>query len=76
MGRKKLITLAKEFDFDKDYEYYEYIIDSWINGQKQQVISLYKDMKPEDRQYFIMDYITILNDELANQIRNHLLTNF
>jgi hypothetical protein len=32
-------TLAKEYDFEHEHEYYDYIVDSLINGQKKQVKS-------------------------------------
>lgn len=46
---KKLINLAKELDFETEEEYFEYMIDSWHNGQLQQCKTLMKDMCYNDR---------------------------
>ena len=46
---KKLITLAKELDFTTELEYYQYCLDSYVNGNKSQCKELFKAMKPEDR---------------------------
>lgn len=32
MAKKKLITLAKELDFKTEQEYFDYMIDTHING--------------------------------------------
>lgn len=55
MGKKKLITLATELDFQTEHEYFDYIIDSEINGQRSQVRSLIGDMKKDDQKDFL-DY--------------------
>lgn len=49
---KKLITLAKELDFSNEIEYFEYLVDSLINGNRQQAKNLYKAMKKDDRKRF------------------------
>lgn len=53
MNKKHLITLAIEHDFKTEVEYFDYIIESEINGQNQQVKSLYNAMKPSDKQKFL-----------------------
>ena len=50
---KALIKLAKELDFDNEVEYFDYCIDSHINGNFTQCKRLFKDMKKEDRKLFI-----------------------
>jgi len=54
MAKKKLITLAKELDFTTEHEYFDYIIESEINGQMSQVKELIQDMKKEDQKDFIL----------------------
>ena len=46
---KKLINLAKELDFKTEEEYFEYMIDSYWNGNLQQCRDLMKAMRWEDR---------------------------
>ena len=50
---KALIKLAKELDFNNELEYFDYCIDSHINGNFTQCKRLFKDMKKEDRKLFI-----------------------
>jgi hypothetical protein len=53
MAKKKLITLAKENDFEEGHLYLDYIIDSLYNGQRQQCKDLYNEMKARDQKEFI-----------------------
>lgn len=53
MAKKKLITLAKELDFEFDYEYFDYMIETYINGQFSSCRTLFNDMKKEDQKMFI-----------------------
>ena len=57
MARKKLNTLAKELDFEFSSDYYSYLIDSYINGNKSQCEKLFKAMKKADQKYFLMSYL-------------------
>ena len=45
MQKKEVLTLAEELDFTEEFEYFDYIIESLINGQRQQVRDLYAAMK-------------------------------
>jgi len=54
---KKLKTLAKELEFEKPEEYYDYIIMSKVNGQKHQVIELFNQMKKDDKLFFLNEYL-------------------
>jgi hypothetical protein len=50
MARKKrLLTLAKELDFTEEHEYFDYMIDSHINGNFTQCKELFKDLNIEDK---------------------------
>ena len=46
---KNLKTLAKQLDFKNDADYFEYCIESYINGNFQQCKKLFKDMHKKDR---------------------------
>ena len=55
--KKKLITLAKELDFETDVRYFEYIIESLINGQRQQVRDLFNDLSNYEKSHFLNRYV-------------------
>ena len=44
MAKKKLLTLAKELEFTTEQEYFEYLIDSYINGCFSQCKNLFNEM--------------------------------
>lgn len=52
--KKKLITLAKELDFKTEHEYYDYMIETHINGQFTQCRNLFDAMKKEDQKSFLV----------------------
>ena len=61
---KKLITLAKELDFSTEEQYFDYCIDSHINGNFIQCEDLFEPMKVEDKERlikYIMDTVTPVN---------------
>jgi len=50
--------LAKEYELGKeDYKFFEYIIDSLINGQRQQVRNLFNLMSIDSKHSFLIDYL-------------------
>ena len=51
--KKKLITLAKELDFLTESEYFDYLIDSHINGNFSQCKRLFAEMRKEDQKSFV-----------------------
>ena len=55
--KKRVESLAKEYDFDFVNEYYDYIVVSLINGQRQQVRDLFNQMHNDDKQYFLNNYL-------------------
>lgn len=57
MKTKYAETLAKEYDFESETDYYDYIIESVSNGQRTQAKSLFKKMKNYDRERFLVDYL-------------------
>lgn len=52
----KLIKLAKQLDFDTEYEYFDYCINSHANGNFDQCKELFKAMTKKDRKN-LMDYM-------------------
>lgn len=50
---KKLTTLAKGLDFETTAQYFDYLIDSHINGNFSQCKDLFFDMFPADREKFL-----------------------
>lgn len=55
--RKFAETLAKEYDFENETEYFDYIVESLVNGQRQQVRDLFNAMKLHDQKRFLNDYL-------------------
>ena len=48
-----LQELANEYDFNSVEDYFYYIVESEINGQRQQVKKLINKMQTEDKKTFI-----------------------
>ena len=65
--KKKLITLAKEMDFNTESEYFDYLIECHINGSFLQCKRLFAEMRKEDQKALIT-YIDEYSTEKA--IRN------
>jgi len=57
--KKYAEDLAKEYDWEVASEYYDYIIESLVNGQRQQVKKLFNRMKPEDQNEFLTTYLDV-----------------
>jgi hypothetical protein len=64
MAKKKLITLAKELDFTTEQEYFEYMIDSYVNGCFSQCKNLFNEMSKADQKQFLL-YMRNENDTLV-----------
>lgn len=54
---KSLNTLAKQLEFKRDIEYWDYCITSYANGQFTQCRKLFFAMKKADRKG-LLDYIS------------------
>ena len=54
--KKTAEKLALEYNWNTKEEYFDYIIESRINGQTQQVRSLFNAMTADDRREFLGDY--------------------
>jgi len=63
----KLLSLAKKLDFTTEEQYFNYCVESYINGQIQQAKSLFKNMAKADKHQLI-SYIdnNMANDEIHN----------
>lgn len=55
MSKKKLLTLAKELEFNHEYEYFDYCIDSYINGNRSQCRDLFAAMRKDDQKAFLTE---------------------
>lgn len=53
----KLEKLAKSYDFDSVYEFFDYIIDSYYNGHRPQVKQLYKEIETNKERAQFVDYL-------------------
>ena len=51
--------LAKDYDFQTESEYFDYIIESMVNGQRQQVKELFSNMHPSDQSRFLIDHLDV-----------------
>jgi nucleoid-associated protein YejK len=51
--KKKLITLAKELDFNSETEYFDYCIESYFNGNIAQCMNLFDAMRKENQKSFL-----------------------
>ena len=67
--RKFAETLAREHDFTTKDEYFNYIVESLVNGQRQQVRDLFNKMKGCDQQDFLINYLSD-NGGFGQSVRN------
>lgn len=59
--KKYAEDLAKDFDFTTEQEYFDYIVESLVNGQRQQVRSLFNKMHKDSQQEFLLNFLEIGN---------------
>lgn len=55
--KKNAETLAKEYEFETREDYFNYIVQSLVNGQRKQVKDLFNAMQDYDKQEFLIDYL-------------------
>lgn len=60
---RKQVKIYKDYDFNSLEEYYNYIIDSLINGNFSQVKNLYNKLNKENKKEF---YSYCYNNDLMN----------
>lgn len=57
--KKDAETLAKEYEVgDSPSDYYNYIVDSMINGNRAQVKALFLQMTPFCKRVFLIDFLS------------------
>ena len=52
MKEKTLLQKAKELDFYNEVDYYQYIVDSLVNGQKKQCKELFNELNESEIKMF------------------------
>ena len=57
MKTKHAEDLAKEYEWEYPSQYFEYIVESLINGQRQQVRDLFNEMSPDSKDVFLNQYL-------------------
>lgn len=78
MATQKITSLLKDYNFSDEYEYYEYIITSYINGNFKQVDNLFKSLQRIKKNAFMLwalnkiqyehagsDYFSVLKNRFA-----------
>jgi len=64
---KTLLSLAKKLDFTSESEYFEYIIQSYYNGQLTQARELFIKMAKQDKKTFLNDIPEYLPGDIEAQ---------
>jgi hypothetical protein len=64
---KLLKTLCKELELENENQYFEYIFETLINGQRGQVRELFNDMRKDDKRIFLNDHLGFTPEE--NELR-------
>lgn len=54
MAKKTLQNLANYYKVDN---FGEYVLETWLNGNKSSAVELFKEMKPKDQGAFLMGLI-------------------
>lgn len=57
MRTEKIENLVKDYEFETKEEYFNYIVESLVNGQRQQVKDLFNQMKKQDKKDFLLNYL-------------------
>ena len=65
MAKKSLKTLCRVYEFENEYEYFDYIIESLINGNRTQCRELFNDLREDDKKSCIR-YIREIGTDYAN----------
>jgi hypothetical protein len=72
--KKKLINLAIDHDFSQESHYFQYIVDSWIVGQRKQALSLFNAMRKEDKKEFLNSINETMTTN-SNELKNYIIDN-
>lgn len=57
MARQTIERLLKDYEFEHSHQYYDYIIDSYINGQRQQAANLFNQMQKFHQRFFMKQHL-------------------
>jgi len=68
---KKWIQLLNKYNFACDMQFYEMIIDSFLNGQREQAISQFKELPKQARKKMVVATMTTWQSGI---IQSDLLT--
>lgn len=69
-----IYRLVKEYDFDCPGEFYGYIVDSYANGHKEQVIELFNRMKGDLQKSFLLS-IEHMNGVYGEKVHDLIIQN-
>ena len=71
---RKAKNLAKKYELGTcEYDFYNYITESYINGNKKQCLDLFKQMNKEDRRYFLSNYFINVSSEYL-EVKEYIIT--
>ncbi len=68
--RKFAASLAKQYDFETEEDYYNYIIASYQNGQRQQARTLFNQMKKSDQETFLINHLDTTPGQIGKSVLN------
>lgn len=70
---KSAEALAKDYDFQTESDYFDYIIESMRNGQRQQTKSLFMQMIDYDKKEFLTNYLDVTPGQIGKSVLNTCL---
>lgn len=75
MATQKMTSILKEYDFNDETEYYEYIITSYVNGNFKQVDSLIRSLQKIKKNAFMLWVLNKIQYENADSNYYSVLKN-
>lgn len=76
MANKKTVeTLAKELDFNNSTEYFDYILESVINGQRKQARDLIEAMRKGAKKTALVYFYDFSGDDVQ-EVKDMLIDSF
>lgn len=69
---KTLLELAKELDFETEYDYFGYVLESYINGQNKQSRRLFEAIPSNDIEQFERTILDLANEETVIDLLKYL----
>lgn len=67
-----ILEIVKKYDFETGGELFDYIVDSVINGQKQQAKDLYRELPevPHNCRYDFLNFV--MGDTLSGDVKKQV----